>query len=250
LYNPFDILQFIDNNYTFDNYWFQTGTPSFLVKLLKERNYKIINFENLEVDKSILDSFDIDNIKLESLMFQSGYLAIKKVKKLLYKEFFVLSFPDLEVKTSFNDYLLNNLVKNLETKEEIELVDVLLKAELDKLKELLTSLYASVPYNYFIHSKMHEYEAYYLTVLYMYLSGARIETKVEEATNRGKIDLVAIVLDKVYIFEFIVNGKAIEQIENKKYYEKYLSYPEVYIVGIEIDKEKKNVKNVQWKKIK
>jgi hypothetical protein len=144
------------------------------------------------------------------------------------------------------------LVKNVETKAEIEieLVNVLLKAELDKLKEVLTSLYASVPYNYFIHSKMHEYEGYYLTVLYMYLSGARIETRLEETTNRGRIDLVAIVLDKVYIFEFKVNGEAIDQIEERKYYEKYLNYPEVYIVGIEIDKEKRNVKNIQWKRIK
>jgi hypothetical protein len=79
----------------------------------------------------------------------------------------------------------------------------------------------------------------------MYLSGAGIETKVEEITNKGRIDLVAIVLDKVYIFELKLNGEAIEQIENKKYYEKYLNYLEVYIIGVEFDRENKNVKKIE-----
>jgi len=131
------------------------------------------------------------------------------------------------------------------TRLKLELIDVLLKASLEKLKEVLTSLYASIPYNYFIHSKMHEYESYYAIVLYMYLSGAGIETKVEEITNKGRIDLVAIVLDKVYIFELKLNGEAIEQIENKKYYEKYLNYLEVYIIGVEFDRENKNVKKIE-----
>jgi hypothetical protein len=84
----------------------------------------------------------------------------------------------------------------------------------------------------------------------MYLAGAGIDVKVEEITNKGRIDLVAIVLDKVYIFELKLNGDAIEQIENKEYYEKYLNYPEIYIIGVEFDREKKNVKKVEWKKIK
>jgi hypothetical protein len=252
LYNPFDILQFIDNGYKFSNYWFKTGTPSFLVKLIKERNYNIINFENLEVDESILDSFDIENIKLESLMFQSGYLTIKEVKEILANRIFTLTFPNLEVKMSFNDYLLDILVddSSRKTRLKLELIDVLIKAKLDKLKEVLTSLYASLPYNYFIHSKMHEYESYYAMVLYLYLTGAGIEVKVEEVTNRGRIDIVAVVLDKVYIFELKLNGQAIEQIEDKKYYEKYLNYPEIYIIGLEFDKEEKNVKSVKWKKLK
>jgi hypothetical protein len=252
LYNPFDILQFIDNNYTFDNYWFKTGTPSFLVKLLKERDYNILEFENLEVDKSILDSFDIDDLEVETIMFQSGYLTIKDVIEEFGDRIFKLGFPNYEVKKSFNDYLLDYLVESpsIKTKLKRTLRGILYKAELDKLQDVLTSLYASVPYNYFIHSKMHEYESYYAVVLYMYLAGAGIDVKVEEITNKGRIDLVAIVLDKVYIFELKLNGDAIGQIEDKKYYEKYLNYPEVYIIGVEFDKDKKNVKKVEWKRVK
>ncbi len=252
LYNPFDILQFIDSGYKFSNYWFKTGTPSFLIKLLRERNYNVLEFENLEVDERILDSFDIDDLKVETIMFQSGYLTIKSVKRLLNRDYYTLSFPNLEVKSSFNDYLLNYIIRNpkRKTKIEIELVELLFETRLENLKEVLTSLYASVPYNYFIHSKMHEYESFYAVVLYMYLSGAGIDVKVEDLTNQGRIDLIAIVLDKVYIFELKLNREAIEQIEEKKYYEKYLNYPEVYIIGLEFDKEKKNVKSIKWKKIK
>jgi hypothetical protein len=251
LYNPYDIVLFLDKK-EFDNYWFQTGTPSFLIKLLKERNYNVLEFENLEVDKKILDSFDIDDLEVETIMFQAGYLTIKDVIEEFGDRIYKLGFPNYEVKVSFNDYLLGYLVDSPieKTRNKRTLRRVLLKAELDKLKEVLASLYSSIPYNYFIHNKMHKYESYYSMVLYVYLTGAGIETRVEDITNRGRIDIVAIVIDKVYIFELKLNGEAIEQIEDKKYYEKYLNYPEVYIIGLEFDKEKKNIKNVNWKKIK
>jgi len=107
-----------------------------------------------------------------------------------------------------------------------------------------------VPYHYFVNSKINEYESYYAVVLYMYLAGTGIDVIVEDNTSKGRIDLVAIVLDKVYIFELKLNGEAIEQIKEKRYYEKYLNYPEVYIIGLEFDKEDKNIKKVNWKKIK
>ncbi len=217
LYNPFDILQFIDNGYRFSNYWFKTGTPSFLIKLLSEKAYNTLRFENLEVNESILDSFDIDDLEIETIMFQSGYLTIKGIKQKGVKTKYILTYPNLEVRMSFNDYLLNYLVKRPSYKERIQdnLYDILAEGELNKLKEVLTSLYASVPYNYFIHNKMYEYESFYVVVLYMYLTGAGIEVRVEELINQGRIDLVVIVLDKVYIFELKLNGEAIEQIEEK-----------------------------------
>jgi hypothetical protein len=78
LYNPFDILLFIKNDYIFDNYWFSTGTPSYLLKLIKQDRYNIARLENIEVGKEIINSFDIENLSLETIMFQSGYLTIKK----------------------------------------------------------------------------------------------------------------------------------------------------------------------------
>ncbi len=76
VYNPFDILLFIKNKFLFRNYWFKTGTPSFLIKLFQKENYNLAKFENLKVSEELIDSFDIEDISLETVMFQSGYLTV------------------------------------------------------------------------------------------------------------------------------------------------------------------------------
>ncbi len=251
VYNPFDILLFLDRK-DFDNYWFKSGTPTFLVKLLKERNYNTLEFENLQVSSSILDSFDIEDIEIETIMFQAGYLTIKEVQEIFGSKTFKLTFPNFEVRKSFNDFLLDYLVSNKSHKEryKLNLIQVLLEAKLDKLKDVLTSIYASVPYQLFTRKEIREGENYYQIVLYMYLAGSGIDVVVEDNTDKGRIDLTAIVLDKVYIFEFKTDGtEPIEQIRNRKYYEKYLNYKEVYIVGIQINTESKTVQSVKWEKI-
>ncbi len=254
VYNPFDILLFLDNNKEFDNYWFKSGTPTFLIKLLEKRNYNTLEFENLQVSSSILDSFDIENIEVETIMFQAGYLTIKNVKKRAGRKTFVLTFPNFEVKMSFNDYLLAYLTKDVPKKEKIQdtLYDVLGNAELDKLKDVLTSIYASIPYQLFIKKDIRESENYYQVVLYMYLAGSGIDVIPEDNTDKGRIDLTAIVIDKVYIFEFKTDEKQkpLNQVIEKKYFEKYLNHKSVYIVGVQIDKKNRNVKSVVWKKIK
>jgi len=118
LYNPFDILLFIDSGYTFSNYWFQTGTPSFLVKLLKDRGYNLLEFENMEVNESILNSFDIEDIEIETIMFQAGYLTIREIKQIGVRKKYILNYPNLEVRISFNDYLLTYLSKYISIKEK------------------------------------------------------------------------------------------------------------------------------------
>ncbi|WP_457627049.1 AAA family ATPase [Persephonella sp.] len=254
LYNPFDILLFIDSGYVFDSYWFKTGTPTFLVKLLQEKGYNVLDFENLEVGSSIIDSFDIDRLEVETVMFQAGYLTVKEVKKRGGKTKYILTFPNYEVKTSFNDYLLTYLTNDTIQKERIEnnLYDVLETAQLDKLKDVLTSLYASVPYHLFVRKEIREGENYYAVVLYMYLAGSGVDVYVEDTTDRGRADLTAIVIDKVYIFEIKMEGEGdpITQIKEKKYHEKYMNYPEIYGIGIVIDKENKTVKDTIWEKLK
>ena len=172
----------------------------------------------------------------------------------MHRKYFVLTFPNYEVKTSFNDFLLDYLVKNKEekTKLELTLTEILLKGQLEESKEVLKSLYATVPYHLFVRKDIREGENYYAVVLYMYLAGAGVDVYVEDTTDKGRIDLTAIVLDKVYIMELKIEGEGnpLEQIKERRYYEKYLNYPEVYAVGIEIDKENKTVKNVLWEKIK
>lgn len=109
VYNPFDILLFIDAGCIFDNYWFATGTPTFLIKLIEQNNYHIPQLENLKVSKSLIDSYNIEDIQLEPILFQAGYLTIKEAEFTDFGAEYVLGFPNHEVRISFHDVVARAL---------------------------------------------------------------------------------------------------------------------------------------------
>jgi len=254
VYNPFNILLFIKNGHEFNNYWFNTGTPSFLIQLFKQNDYNLMEFENLEVDKRLLESFDIEYISLETVMFQSGYLTIKEVEKLGNNTIYHLTFPNREVKQSFNDYILDNyfLQRNRKTKVQTSLYRTMDKSDLTQLEVVLKSLFASIAYNNFTNNYIENYEGFYASVVYAYFAGAGFESvRAEDATNHGRIDLSVFMKNKVYVFEFKVNQVgALEQIKSKNYHEKYMAdYDEVYLVGVEFDSEQRNVVGYEWERV-
>ena len=106
VYNSSDILLFIKNHYVFANYWFEAGTPSFLIELIKKNSYVIPDLLNIIVDKSLLNSFDLENLNLETILFQTGYLTIKRVIPSGMGVRYELGFPNKEVQISFNEYIL------------------------------------------------------------------------------------------------------------------------------------------------
>ncbi len=255
VYNPFNILLFIKNEYRFKNYWFKTGTPNFLIQLFKQNDYNLAEFENLEVSEEILDSFEIEDISLETVMFQSGYLTIKEIEEIGDNYFYYLSFPNIEVKKSFNDYILSNYFvnKTKKAKIQISLYKQIAKSDLDGLEQTLKSLFASIAYNNFTNNYIENYEGFYASVIYAYFAGAGFDKIVaEDATNAGQIDLSVFIDDKVYIFEFKVNGSgALKQIKERGYFQKYINdYNEIYIVGVEFDSKERNLVKCEWKKIK
>ncbi len=254
VYNPFDILLFIKNRFLFDNYWFNTGTPSFLIKLFKANSYNIAKFENLKVGKELIESFDIEDISLETVMFQSGYLTIKEQIIRRNRIQYLLTFPNLETKMSFNNYLLNYFVKRAIDKIPVQndLVDLLEVANLDTLEQTIKSLFASIAYNNFTKNDIEEYEGFYASVIYAYFVGAGFDKVLaEDVTNDGRIDLSVFIDDYIYIFEFKVDKKgALEQIKSKEYFNKYLSSrKEIYIVGVEFDSNSRNVVGYAWERV-
>ena len=102
VYNPFDILQLFKRR-EFKNYWFETGTPSFLIKVLTRRHVMTPQLNHLSSDDELLSSFDIDNMPIEALMFQTGYLTIKKRENLEGNYFYTLGYPNREVYQSLNN---------------------------------------------------------------------------------------------------------------------------------------------------
>ncbi|WP_459893681.1 AAA family ATPase, partial [Desulfothermus okinawensis] len=256
LYNPFDILQFIKNDCIFDNYWFETGTPTFLIKLIKQNRYFLPRLSDMVVDKKILSSFDVENIDLEVILYQSGYLTIDSIRQKRRGDIeYRLRLPNEEVKISLNDYIIDYLFeqRQIRIKAQNDLYDALMDEEIDKLQKTLVSLFASIPYNYFTKNKIDEYEGFYASVVYVYLQSLGFEIIGEDVTNHGRIDLTVLLDDKIYIIEFKVDGKkgeALSQIKQKRYHEKYLDRSDkIYLIGIEFSSKDRNVLNFEWEKI-
>ena len=256
VYNPFDILLYLDSK-IFRPYWFETGTPTFLIKLIQQKKLLLPSLENLEVGEELLESFDIDKIYPETLLFQTGYLTIKSVKRKRFTTKYTLTWPNFEVKVSFNNHLLNEFMELSEKEKKLDAGwDALEQANLDALKNTLYSLFASIPYDWYRKNNISEYEGFYASVVYAYFSALGVDVRVEDATNVGRLDMAVIFENKCYIFEFKVieldesKGKALSQLKEKRYHEKYLNQcKEVYLIGIEFSKEKRNITNFEWEKI-
>ncbi len=152
VYNPFDILLFISNGKQYKNYWFETGTPSFLIKMLQKNNYYLPNLEGSRISGGELASFDINNLSIEVLLLQSGYLTIKSSQvsgfsKMMY---YTLDYPNFEVRQSLNDAIMSNLfVHNSGTSSQskFEMDDALQHNDFAKMQTILTSLLAGIPHD-------------------------------------------------------------------------------------------------------
>jgi hypothetical protein len=250
VYNPFDILLFIQKGKLYRNYWFETGTPTFLINLIKEKEYFLPSFEQLEVEESLTNSFDIDKLSIETLMFQTGYLTIKKMRQLRNRKIkYRLGFPNLEVQMSFFDYILNNTVDRVEkSRISDELWEIFEEAKLDQLEDNLKRLFASIAYNNHTNNTLQNYEGFYASVLYAYFSALGVELIAEDVTNRGRVDLTIKLDNRVYIFEFkVTNENPLEQIKAKQYYQKYSG--EIYIIGIRFNTEARNIEAFVWENV-
>ncbi len=251
LYNPFDILLYLKNK-EFDSYWYKTGTPSFLIKLIKNKKYDVSELENKIVKKNILEKFDIEEIKIEALMFQTGYLTIKEVYQKEYGQEYKLGFPNKEVRISFSENILEFTIKEeVRYKLVDDIITILKKEEIKELKEKLEILISNISYMYL------KEEASYVLAVFVLLYSTGLNVITEDNTSKGRIDLTIIVNNSiVYILEFKViqdekeKGNAINQILQKEYYKKYLNYDKIYIIGIEFDKTKKQIANFEYQQIK
>ena len=257
MYNPFDILLFISKKHTFRNYWFETGTPTFLMELIKKYNYFLPTLTNLKVDEKLLNSFDIENLNLEVILYQAGYLTIDKVEISVFDTpIYLLKVPNKEVRQSLSDYIITDVIqdKNL-LQKKTDIFISLLNKDLLSFENSLKSMFASIPYNNYTKNNISSYEGFYASVVYIYLQSLGLHIIGEDVTNKGRIDLTIIFKDVIYIIEFkvIENGgnTALAQIKEKKYFEKYLNQnKDIYLVGIEFDESEKNICGFEWEIVK
>ena len=255
VYNPFDILLFIKNRFKFNNYWFATGTPTFLIKLIQKHNYFIPKLQNLTVNSSLIDSFDIERLQLEPILFQAGYLTIDGIHESRRGGYeYHLRFPNKEVTLSFHDVLIDYLTDQAAEKGiyQNRIYDILENGTIDELKDILVSLFASIPYNNYVNNTISSYEGYFASVVYAYFASLGLDITGEDVTSRGRIDLTIKINDNIYILEFKVDGtgNALEQIKEKNYQQKYLTQEKnIYLIGIDFSSKEKNISKFAWERL-
>ncbi len=242
VYNPFSIMSALKQK-DFRNYWFETGTPTFLVNILKEKNYPVAKIENLRLDEQIFSVYDIENLKPEALLFQTGYITIKDVEDSVY----TFDYPNEEVKLSFLKFLLFSYIpgNGSDLSLFLKLSGHLRAENLDAFFETITAIFASIPYT--LESKRDE--AYFHTAFFLIVSASGVNARSEVLTCAGRIDLVMEFSDKVFIIEFKCNQNAeaaIRQIRERGYADRYSqSGKKIFLIGINFDTEKRNV--AEWK---
>ncbi len=242
VYNPFSILNAFDEK-KLRNFWFETGTPTFLINLLRQGEYNLPDLENLETEESIFTVYELENLSPEALLFQTGYITIKDFDE----DIFILGYPNQEVKKSFLKHLFHSFSRDMETSmrsKYIRLAKYLNNENLNDFFETINSIFASVSYTL----KTQKNEAYFHTLFYLMVSASGVNAQSEVITSRGRIDLVVEFDDKIYIIEFKCGQSAkagLKQIKEKGYAEKYKKTgKKLILMGINFSSEKKNV--AEW----
>ncbi|WGS64878.1 ATP-binding protein [Marinitoga aeolica] len=249
VYNPFSVLRFFDER-KFQNYWFESGSPSFIYEYVKGRKIEYEDLVKYTVDTLDFTTREIEDANANIFFAQAGYLTFKGIKKYGITEKYILDYPNLEVKNSFSKLILEaNYSLNEETYEKIyEIYELVEENKIEGLIKEIKRIISAIPYN--LHQNR---ESYYHSLIYTILASAGLNVTAEELTNLGRIDLLLEHNDKIYLFEIKLDKsakEAINQIKEKKYYEKYTSRnKEIYIIGIKINSEKRNIEEYIIEKI-
>jgi len=251
IYNPFDILKFIRGGQMYDNYWWESGNPYNLITLLQNREFYLPNLQNIRVDKSILASFDIEKIQIESLLFQAGYLTIDHMIEKRNKIEYLLKVPNMEIQISLNQLLIDYFTQRVESRIQDDIYDHLESGDTQALEQSLVSLFASIPYSNYTKNKIAIYEGYYASVLYAYFAALGIDIMAEDVTSTGRIDITLLLEDKIYILEFKVGTEdALEQIKQNNYAQKYLSRgKDIYLVGINFNEQSRGIVGFECERV-
>lgn len=253
VYNPFDVLLYLDQR-EFKNYWFETGTPTFLIDLLGRRQFLAPDLEKLVAGDALIGSFDVDQIEPETLLFQTGYLTIKEKQQVGGAIMYELSFPNLEVKMSLTDHILASLSGAPAAKDKMRhaLYQALLQGEPDVLRPIFQSFFSSIPHDWYRKNELAGYEGYYASIFYCYFTALGLDVLAEDATNKGRLDMRVKLGKRIFIFEFKVvelvpEGNALAQLQHKRYHEKYVNDGcEIFLIGVEFSKADRNIVKYEW----
>lgn len=247
VYNPFSLMGFFSQE-KFHNFWFETGTPSFLVNLMLD--YSLYNAESTEVDSVIISDFNIEKLNPFAVLFQAGYVTLADYDAI--GDLYTLVLPNLEVKRSLEIVILNSY-RSLAEDGSISIVkrlhNSLKNNQLADLKEIFNTIFGALPYDLWEAKKEKTYHA--IVHLTFMLAGMYAQSEVH--TTKGRLDAVMEYDDKVYLFEFKLDKSAEEaltQIESKNYAQRFKDLGKTCIgIGINFWQSKREVEGIIWKEL-
>jgi len=248
VYNPFDLLLLFDKR-QFRPYWFETGTPTFLVDVLTERQAWLPELGQLESSADILSTFDVDDMPTEALMFQAGYLTIAETHHRFGEYWYQLCYPNQEVYQSLINSLLRRWTQDGQPMmgNKRQLGELLIANDFAGMQTLFTAFFASIPSDWYRKNPIAQYEGYYASVFYAYFAALGLDITLEDASNHGRLDMAVRFNQQIYLLEFKVveltpEGKALQQIKDKGYADKYRAEGlPIHLIGVEFSREQRSV---------
>ena len=266
VYNPFDVLLLFDNR-EFSPYWFETASPSFLFETLAAKSVSAMEFEGRIADRSLVSKFDVDDISVEALLFQTGYLTITEERRDNFDTLYRLDYPNREVRISLNRGLLAHLAKNDWGSREKgrSLCTHLETNDFTSFGRELKAWLSSLPYQWHATGNLARYEAWYASLLHMIFRAIDVEVRSEESSSHGRADMVVEIDDQVFIIEFKMAeyteqaGKAevakaakdalnaaFAQMRERGYGDKYrASGRKVHLIAVACGREERNLLEVR-----
>ena len=248
VYNPFDILRLFRRG-RFGNYWFDTGTPTFLTDLLARRRIAPPALDGLVAGDDLLSAFDVDRIEPEALLFQTGYLTIAEEVQLGDEPMYRLGYPNHEVRCGLNRWLLRGMTPDAGrgTADQARLHALTRADDLEGVRRLFEAFFAGIPYEWYRRNDLVHYEGYWAALMYSHFAAAGLDVRVEGMASHGRLDMAVVCPGHVHLYEFkVVNGKpkdrALEQMRKRGYADKYrnLGVP-IRLVGVEFGGTERNI---------
>ena len=256
VYNPHDILSFIDRSQSFgepqfDNYWFESGTPTFVIDLLAHNRALPQQLEPQNVGREMLESCPIENLELSTVLFQSGYLTIDKVDRSNpQKPIYQIVCPNYSVRSALHNNLFQYYTGIQNASHQSAMYCALRDAQIENIQSELQRLFASIAADNYRKNDIARFEGHYASVVYSFFVGMGLTVIAEDASSHGRVDLTIQLANNTYVIEFkVVKRKskansALQQIIQRGYAAKYSGA--VYLIGIEFSEIKRNIVGCAW----
>ena len=246
IYNPFSLINAFEQN-KIDNYWYRSGTPSYLVKLLEGHKINMQKLIGQPYESSYFMDYRADVEDPLAMFYQSGYLTIKDYD---YQDWvYTLDYPNIEVKKGFVSLIANSYLRKERAQTDnwiLNLNRMFRRGDLDSIRDAFTSFLASIPYEANKDVRALDFETHYQYTFYIINRLLSCYTTlIEKQNSMGRADIIIESNNDIYIFEFKLDGsaqEALQQIEDRQYALPYLSDErKMHKIGVNISSKTRTV---------